>query len=68
MSDNGSSFTSREFTDHLTKFFQISKFAGVGAHHHNAQAERAIRKIMSIVRTMMIHSGIYRPNVAASTL
>ena len=68
MSDNGSSFTSREFTDHLTKFFQISKFAGVGAHHHNTQAERAIRTIMSIARTMMIHSGIYWPDVATSTL
>ena len=43
------------FLPHLTKFYQISKFAGVGAHHHNAQAERAIRTIMSIARTMMIH-------------
>ena len=68
MSDNGTSFTSKAFTEHLKTFFQTSKFAGVGAHHHNAQAERAIRTIMSIARTMMIHSGIHWPDVADSTL
>ena len=68
MSDNGKSFASREFSEHLSNFYQISKFAGVGAHHHNAQAERAIRTIMSIARTMMIHAGIYWSNVADSTL
>ena len=68
MSDNGRAFTSREFTEHLSNFYQISKFAGVGAHHHNAQAERAIRTIMSIARTMMIHAGIHWPDVADSTL
>ena len=67
-SDNGKAFTSREFTEHLSNFFQISKFAGVGAHHHNAQAERAIRSIMSIARTMMLHSGIHWPDVADPTL
>ena len=68
MSDNGRSFASREFTEHLSNFYQISKFAGVGAHHHNAQAERAIRTIMSIARTMMIHAGIHWPDIADSTL
>ena len=68
MSDNGRAFTSKQFTEHLSDFHQISKFAGVGAHHHNAQAERAIRTIMSIARTMMIHAGIHWPDVADSTL
>ena len=68
MSDNGKAFTAREFSEHLSKFHQISKLAGVGAHHHNAQAERAIRTIMSIARTMMIHSGIYWPDMADATL
>ena len=68
MSDNGRSFTAKQFTEHLSNFFQVSKFAGVGAHHHNAQAERAIRTIMSIARTMMIHAGIHWPDVADSTL
>ena len=67
-SDNGRSFTSKDFSEHLSKFYQISKFAGVGAHHQNAQAERAIRTIMSIARTMMIHSGIHWPDVADATL
>jgi hypothetical protein len=68
MSDNGTAFTSKDFSDHLTDFKQISKFAGVGAHHHNAQAERAIRTIMSISRTMMIHSGIHWPDMAKASL
>ena len=68
ISDNGKSFASKEFSEHLSNFYQISRFAGVGAHHHNAIAERAIRTIMSIARTMMIHSGICWPDVADSTL
>ena len=42
LSDNGAAFTSQQYTEELSKFSQISKFAGVGAHHHNAKAERAI--------------------------
>ena len=68
MSDNGKAFTSKEFVEHLSQFYQISKLAGVGAHHHNAQAERAIRTIMSIARTMMIHAGIHWPDVADPSL
>ena len=68
MSDNGTAFTSKEFVEHLSNFHQISKLAGVGAHHHNAQAERAIRTIMSIARTMMMHAGIHWPDVADPTL
>ena len=68
MSDNGKAFTSKDFVEHLSSFHQVSKLAGVGAHHHNAQAERAIRTIMSIARTMMIHSGIHWPDVADPTL
>eukprot|EP00972_Heterocapsa_arctica_P090855 13406223-Heterocapsa_arctica.AAC.1 len=59
ISDNGTSFASKEFSEHLSSFYQISRFAGVGAHHHNAIAKRAIRTIMSIARTMMIHAGIH---------
>ena len=68
MSDNGTVFTSRDYSEHLSSFHQISKFAGVGAHHHNAQAERAIRTIMSIARSMMMHSGIHWPDVANAIL
>ena len=41
--DNGSSFTSADFTKKLSSFHQISRFAGSGAHHHNGIAERSIR-------------------------
>ena len=68
MSDNGTAFTSRDFTEHLSSYHQVSKFAGVGAHHHNAQAERSIRTIMSIARAMMLHSGIHWPDMANPTL
>jgi hypothetical protein len=68
MSDNGTAFTSKDYTEHLSSFQQVTKFAGVGAHHHNAQAERAIRTIMSISRTMMMHAGIHWPDMAQSSL
>ncbi|KAI2489016.1 hypothetical protein MHU86_25586 [Fragilaria crotonensis] len=44
LSDNGGSFTSAKFTEHLGTLKQVVKFAGVGAHHHNGHAERAIKR------------------------
>ena len=67
-SDNGKAFTSRDYTEHLSKFHQINKFAGVGAHHQNAIAERSIRTIMSIARTMMMHAAIHWPDMAQANL
>ena len=55
LSDNGSIFTSSDYTTHLRDFAQIQNFAGVGAHHHNGIAERSIQTVMSIARTMMLH-------------
>ena len=40
------------------------KFAGVGAHHHNGNVERAIQTVMLIARTMMLCSAIHWPDVA----
>ena len=68
MSDNGSAFTSKNYTEHLRSFKQVQRYAGVGAHHHNAVAERSIRTIMSIARTMMLHSAIHWPEAASATL
>jgi hypothetical protein len=59
LTDNGSAFTSKEFTSELAKFEQVMKFAGTGAHHHNAIAERNIQTIMAIARTVMLHSAIH---------
>jgi hypothetical protein len=67
-SDNGSAFTSQAYREHLETFAQISTYAGVGAHHHNGIAERAIQTVMSIARTMMLHSAIHWPDVADAAL
>jgi hypothetical protein len=64
LSDNGAAFTSKDFSDHLSIFNQTIRFAGVGAHHHNGHAERHIRTIMSIARTMMLHSAVHWSSVA----
>jgi transposase InsO family protein len=49
LTDNGSAFTSKAFTSQLAQFEQVIRFAGTGAHHHNAIAERNIQTIMVIV-------------------
>ena len=68
LSDNGGAFTSKDFAEHLSIFNQTIRYAGVGAHHHNGHAERHIRTIMSIARTMMLHSAIHWSKVADSCL
>ena len=68
LSDNGGSFTSAKFTEQPWTLKQVVKFAGVGAHHHNGHAERAIQTIMSIAQTLMLHSAVHWPDVADATL
>lgn len=68
VSDSGTAFTSKEFQAHLAKYQQIIHFAGTGAHHHNSIAERSIRTIMSISRTMLLHAAIHWPEMADATL
>ena len=68
LSDRGTAFTSKQFSDHLANLEQVIRFAGVGTHHHNGQAERAIRTIMAMSRTMMLHSAIHWPDVADPAL
>ena len=64
LSDMGAAFTSQAFREHLQEFEQVSRFAGAGGHHHNAQAERAIRTVTCIARTIMFHQAIHWPEVA----
>jgi hypothetical protein len=66
-SDNGV-FSSKDYLAELTTFKQTSRFAGVGAHHQNGVAERAIQTIMSMARTMMLHAAIRWPNTADAQL
>jgi transposase InsO family protein len=67
-SDNGAAFTSQEYVRILAEFKQTTKFAGVGAHHHNGVAERSIQTIMSMARTMMLHAAIRWPETADASL
>ena len=67
LTDNGSSFTSRDYLRHLQTFAQTIRHSGPGAHHHNGIAERSIRTIMQIARTMMLHSAIHWPEMADPT-
>ena len=67
-SDSGTAFTSKAFTAHLREYRQIIKFAGTSAHHANGPAERSIRTVMSISRTMMLHAAIHWPEMADATL
>ena len=68
LSDNGGSFTTAKFTEHLGTLKQVVEFAGVGAHHHNGHTERNIQTIMSIAWTKMLHSAVHWPYVADATL
>ena len=58
--DNGI-YKSKEFQDVLKQKGQTIQFSGIGAHHHNGIAERAIQTISSCARAMMIHAIIHNP-------
>jgi hypothetical protein len=66
--DNGSCFTSKTFAAHLLSSNQTVRYSGAGSHHQNGVAERAIKTIMAIARTMLLHSAIHWPDVADPTL
>ena len=56
--DNGI-FASEEFRRDCLLKDQELDLSGVGAHHQNGRAERAIRTITSLARAMMIHSALH---------
>ena len=58
--DNGI-YRSKEFMAALKQKGQTIQFSGIGAHHHNGIAERAIQTISSCARAMMIHAVIHNP-------
>ena len=60
LSDNGV-FRSQEFRSDLDRKHQTIRFSGVGAHHQNGVAERAIKTICYLARTMLIHSALSWP-------
>ena len=58
-------FNALEFRDYVAHELHARQtFSGVGAHHQDGIAERAIGTITSWARTMMLHSIIHWPDVA----
>ena len=57
-------FGNKLFTDDVRQQHQQITFSGVGAHHQNAVAERAIRTITYWTRAMMLHAIIHWPEQA----
>ena len=65
--DNGV-FTAAAFQADLLKKQQGLSLSGVGAHHQNAVAERAIGHLFSLCRTMMLHAKLRWPSQIKSEL
>jgi hypothetical protein len=59
--DNGI-FTSAAWKDNLHGERQQQRVSGVGAHHQNAVAERAIQTVTSMARAMLLHLKIHWPD------
>ena len=54
-------FNSSEFMEELLKKQQKIRFSGAGASHQNGAAERAIKKVVTMARTMLMHAVIRCP-------
>jgi hypothetical protein len=65
--DNGV-FTSAEFTSHLRDQETGYRLSGVGAHHQNGIAERAIQTVVWNARTMLSHAHLRWPDHFHSNL
>ena len=65
--DNGV-FKSTEFLRKVSSLNQGIDFCGVGAHHQNGVAERAIKTISWWARTMLINAAIHWPAMSDQIL
>ena len=66
-SDNGV-FTATEFQAELMKSEQPLTLSGVGAHHQNSVAERAIRTVVTRARALLLHAMLRWPDVTTLDL
>ena len=55
--DNGI-FNSSEFMEEMLKKQQKIRFSGAGASHQNGAAERAIKMVVTMERTMLMHAAL----------
>lgn len=67
LGDNGV-YKSNEFRNELRLRGQEIELCGVGAHHQNGIAERAIRTVSESARTMMLHASIHWPGTVTLDL
>jgi hypothetical protein len=61
--DNGI-FAKKAFKYHCDYKGQELEFSGVGAHHQNGLAERAIQTVSYLARTMLLHMSLHWPDQA----
>ena len=64
--DNGI-FNSSEFMEDLLKKQQKIRFSGAGASHQNGAPERAIKAVVTMARTMLMHAALRCPEDTLST-
>ena len=60
-STNNGVFTSQQFMESLLDNSQQIRFSGAGAAHQNGVAERGIKTIVNMARTMLIHATMHSP-------
>ena len=65
--DNGI-FRAKAWINHCNLRDQNMTFAGVNAHHQNGIAERRIREVQDMARTMLIHAAHRWPNCITANL
>ena len=65
--DNGI-FEAREFQETIFTDGQTISFCGVNAHHQNGRAEKKIRDLQELTRTMILHAQNRWPNAISAHL
>ena len=65
--DNGR-FADKDFLESVKTCNQSISFCGVGAHHQNAIAERGIKELTLISRTILLHAQRHWPEMVSTML